>query len=155
MGVEHLPKISKFEASDLIALNSPPTERQLEFLRNLGSDIPENLNKKTASDLLDRLTREFPMSDGQAGLIYDLGGVVIPTMSYRSAGKFIDYLRQHELRCARCNGGHNRRSDRCDCGAFIGNGTPLRPDQSLLRGRIHSGGQGDSMITRFFKWLSG
>ncbi len=44
------------------------------------------------------------MSNGQAGFIAELGGVVTRSMTYHNASQFIEQLLENEFRCARCGG---------------------------------------------------
>ena len=34
--------------------NSPATEKQIQYLKRLGSHVPDNLNRKQASELIDK-----------------------------------------------------------------------------------------------------
>jgi hypothetical protein len=108
-----------------------PTEKQIEFLRALGADVPDNLTKERASELIDSLTRTRPLSRGQADFIEHLGGVALPSLTYRHAGEFIEYLLDRESKCSRCGATDNRRDERCSCGAYLPKSSPIYPSEKF------------------------
>lgn len=153
LGVECSEDISKDDATRL--MHEQPTAKQLDFLRGLGAELPPDLTKQTASDLIDHYTSVSPMSDGQARFIAELGGTVVRSMTYKNAGLFIDYLLDHESKCSKCGARHDRRSSRCECGAFLPKKSLLYPPRELLRtvGRAKQRQGESSVISRFLHWI--
>ncbi len=154
-GIPYSGDISKAAASHLLDQHLLATDKQIEFLRAMGADIPPGLTKKAATALIEQCVAVQSMSEGQANFITELGGVVVPTMTYENASEFIDYLLEHELRCSRCGARDDRRSERCSCGAYLPRNSPIRPPRHLLASRAGPPRTDNkpSLIHRFLVWL--
>ena len=167
IGVTHVRGRSRQQAQELIEENirigrlppdilTRPTEKQIEFLRGLGAQVPDNLTKEQASELIDSLTQVRPLSQGQADFIEHLGGVAVPTLTYENAGAFIEYLLDHESKCSRCGATDNRRDRRCSCGAFLAKSAPIYPPPQFLSPRAIRDGslQPLALVQAILKWFS-
>ena len=138
IGISYPDDISKLRASHLITQNTPPTDRQLDFLAGLGHDGAPPTTKNDASKLIDRYTQYHPMSDGQKGMIKELGGRTDIQLTYSEASEFIDYLFDLEPswsnQCNKC-GTMNPPRDHYPCGAFLRKLNCISPPDAIRKSR--------------------
>ena len=116
---------------------SPPTEKQLDFLKRNGISIDDSVTKEKASELISTKIEEsnqrIPISTKQHDYIIALGGIPTRSMTRTEAGRFIDYLLEHSSNCTKCGSLDDRRSKQCpSCGAFLPHRSPIRPPRSIL-----------------------
>jgi hypothetical protein len=166
IGIAHVRGSSRQEAQELIEedirvgklppdILTRPTEKQIEFRRGLGAQVPDDLTKEQASELIDSLTQIRPLSQGRADFIEHLGGVAVPTLTYENAGEFTECLLDHESKCSRCGATDNRRDRRCSCGAFLAKSRPIYPPPQFLSPRAtHDASQQPlALVQGILKWF--
>ncbi len=129
-------------------LLSPPTEKQLSFLRRHDVAVPSDMTKEEASEKIAALDRVTPLSDRQFKYIMDLGGIPSRSMTRHEASQFIGYLHDNAAACSKCGANNNRTSDRCSvCGGFLPRLGPLRSPRHIHRPK--------GMIERILSFISG
>jgi hypothetical protein len=72
------------------SIDKPPTEKQLEFARSLGVNLPENATRRQVSRMIDEALDNAPASEGQKQFLRNLGVDVPPGITRNQMSLLLD-----------------------------------------------------------------
>ena len=78
----------------------PPTEKQLDYAKKLGVEIPTGVSRKELSRLIDEALDDAPATPGQIEFLHDLGISCPPNMRRRQMSLLLDTALDLEAKVA-------------------------------------------------------